>query len=76
MSSHSSSSPFSRSVATLREHPVITVLMTVMTVLPALAGLIWLDNDWPAWRRLLAGASAGFGVGLIITMARMLGAFT
>jgi len=66
----------SRSAGPLRKHPVITLLMFGITILSALAGWIWLDGDWPAWRRLLAGAITGFGVGLIITMSRMLGAFT
>jgi hypothetical protein len=57
--------------AVVRRHPVIAGVMLVCTVLGALLGYALLTPDWTLARRLVAGAVAGAGTGLLITATKM-----
>lgn len=59
-----------RSIA--RRHPVITGVMVSCTLIGAALGLVLLTAEWSAARRLVAGAVAGAGTGLLITATKML----
>ena len=54
-----------------RRHPVITSVMVGCTLIGAALGLALLTDEWSAARRLLAGAVAGAGTGLLITATKM-----
>ncbi len=56
-----------------KEHPVITTVMVVCTLLGTALGALFLPGDWPAWRRVAAGTLSGCGVGLLITAPRVIG---
>ena len=62
-----------RVLATLRAHPVITVVFTVCTIGGALLGALLLPDSLSEIRRVLGGAVAGFGIALVVTATRMLG---
>ena len=59
--------------ANARTHPVITTTLVVCIALGAVLGFSLLTEDWSAARRILAGAFAGAGTGLLITATKMLG---
>jgi len=59
--------------ASARAHPVITTTLLFCTVFGAVLGFFLLTEDWIAARRILAGAVAGAGTGLLITATKMLG---
>ena len=54
-----------------RRHPVITSVMLGCTLIRAALGFVLLTGEWSAARRLLAGAVAGAGTGLLITATKM-----
>ena len=55
----------------VRRHPVITSVMVGCTLIGAALGLALLTDEWSAARRLLAGAVAGAGTGLLITATKI-----
>jgi len=55
----------------VRRHPVIAGVLLGCTVAGALLGCALLTPDWSLVRRLLAGAFAGAGTGLLITATKM-----
>lgn len=57
----------------LRRHPVVTGVMVTCTLVGAVAGVLWLTDDWHMARRLAAGAVAGAGTGLLLTATKMMG---
>jgi len=57
----------------VRRHPVITGLMLACTLAGAIAGALYLPEEWAMARRLAAGAVAGAGVALLCTAPKMLG---
>lgn len=57
----------------LRAHPIITAVILGCTLAGALLGLELLTESWSPLRRLLAGALAGAGTGLLLTATKMLG---
>ena len=57
----------------VRRHPVITATIVGCGVIGAVLGFYLLTGDWSAARRILAGAVAGAGTGLLITATKMLG---
>jgi hypothetical protein len=59
--------------ARLRRHPVITATLLACTLAGAVLGFYLLTGDWSAARRIVAGAVAGAGVGLLMTATKMLG---
>jgi NADH:ubiquinone oxidoreductase subunit F (NADH-binding) len=56
-----------------RRHPVITGTLISCVAVGALAGLLFLSGEWSVARRLLAGAVAGAGTGILVTATKMLG---
>jgi hypothetical protein len=56
-----------------RRHPVITSVLLGCTIGGALAGFVYLDADWSAFRRIAAGAVGGAGAALLVTATKMLG---
>lgn len=64
----------SRGVAeAVRAHPVVTAVMAVCILGGALLGPELLTAEWSLLRRVLGGALAGGGVGLLLTATKMLG---
>ena len=57
----------------MRRHPVITTLMVVCTVLGTILSVIYMDPSYTLMQRLIGGAVAGAGCGLIIAAPRMVG---
>jgi hypothetical protein len=55
------------------QHPVITATLVGCTVIGAVLGVALLTGEWSVPRRLLAGAVAGAGTGLLVTATKMLG---
>jgi hypothetical protein len=55
------------------QHPVITATLLGCTVIGAVLGVALLTGEWSVPRRLLAGAVAGAGAGLLVTATKMLG---
>jgi hypothetical protein len=55
------------------QHPVITAAFLGCTVIGAVLGVALLTGEWSVPRRLLAGAVAGAGAGLLVTATKMLG---
>ncbi|HVP29240.1 MAG TPA: hypothetical protein VMW35_08765 [Myxococcota bacterium] len=58
--------------ALVRQHPVITAVLVVSTVAGALAGPSVLPPEWSLARRMIGGALAGGGIGLLMTATKML----
>jgi hypothetical protein len=54
-----------------RRHPVIAGTLAATTLLGAVAGAVLLTGEWSLARRLLAGAVAGAGTGLLLTATKM-----
>jgi hypothetical protein len=54
-------------------HPWITALFAVCAVAGAVAGAVYLPEDWSLARRLAAGALAGTGSALLVTASRLIG---
>jgi hypothetical protein len=54
-----------------RRHPVITSVLLGCTLLGALLGPLLLTADWSLLRRVVAGAVAGAGTGLLVTATKM-----
>ena len=47
--------------------------MVACTLGGAVLGALYLSGDWPLARRLLAGAVAGWGTGLLLTATKLYG---
>jgi len=56
-----------------RRHPMITATLVGCAALGAVLGFYLLTGDWSPARRILAGALAGGGVGLLMTATKMIG---
>jgi hypothetical protein len=56
-----------------RRHPVITGTLLGCTLAGAVLGFYLLTGDWSPARRILAGALAGAGTGLLMTATKMIG---
>lgn len=54
-----------------RRHPVITGTIATTTLLGAVCGAWLLTGEWSLARRILAGAVAGAGTGLLLTATKM-----
>ena len=54
-------------------HPVIAGLFAVCTLSGAVAGAVYLPDEWSLARRLAAGAVAGAGSALIVSATRLIG---
>jgi hypothetical protein len=61
--------------SSIRAHPVITLVMVACTVGGTALAVFLGPAEWGLSRSLLAGAVGGSGVGFIIVVSRMLGAF-
>lgn len=57
----------------LRRHPVMTSTLLGCTLLGAVLGAYLLTEDWSIARRLVAGALAGAGTGLLMTGTKWIG---
>jgi hypothetical protein len=57
----------------IRHHPVIAATLVGCTVAGAVLGFALLTPEWSAAHRILAGAVAGAGSGLLITAPKMYG---
>ena len=55
----------------LGRHPVVSTTLLATTLLGAVAGAVFLTGDWSLARRILAGAVAGAGTGLLLTATKM-----
>lgn len=54
-----------------RSHPVIAGTLAATTLAGAVAGAFLLTGEWSLARRILAGALAGAGTGLLLTATKM-----
>jgi hypothetical protein len=54
-------------------HPWITALFAACALAGAVAGVLYLPEDWSLARRLAAGALAGTGSALLVTAPRLIG---
>jgi hypothetical protein len=54
-----------------RRHPVIAGTIFATTLLGAVLGAWLLTGEWSLARRILAGAVAGAGTGLLLTATKM-----
>ena len=54
-----------------RQHPVIAGTIAASTLLGAVLGAWLLTGEWSLARRILAGAFAGAGTGLLLTATKM-----
>ncbi|MFQ5514784.1 MAG: hypothetical protein ACE5FG_10115 [Myxococcota bacterium] len=55
------------------EHPLLVAVLVGGALLGALAGVLLLGPEWSLARRLIGGAAADFGVGLLVTATRIVG---
>ena len=55
----------------VRDHPGVSATLAAATLLGALAGVLFLTEEWSMARRLAAGAVAGAGTGLLLTATKM-----
>ena len=55
----------------LRRHPVVSATLVATTLLGAVAGAVFLTGEWSLGRRILAGAVAGAGTGLLLTATKI-----
>jgi hypothetical protein len=55
----------------VRNHPGVSATLAATTLLGALAGAVFLTDEWPLARRIAAGAVAGAGTGILLTATRM-----
>lgn len=62
-------------LAKLREYPISSVTMVVITLAGAAAGPYWTSPEWSLGRQLAAGAVAGFGVAFLIVLTHIIGAY-
>jgi hypothetical protein len=60
----------------LRAHPVLTTLVVVCIVVGVALAFRLGPTDWPTWRKVAAGVIGGSFVGYIITLTRMMGAYS
>jgi len=60
-------------VGFIAEHPVITSVLVVCTLVGIALGYFMLGEEWSVARRLVGGAFGGAGVGLLVTTVRMIG---
>ena len=54
-----------------RSHPVIAGTLAATTLAGAVVGAFFLTGEWSLARRILAGALAGAGTGLLLTATKM-----
>lgn len=59
----------------IQKRPGLAVVNVVCVVLGVAGGLVFGFEDWPLWRNIAAGVFAGGGVGYLITITRVIGAF-
>lgn len=59
----------------LREYPISTATMALLTVGGAAVGPFWASAEWTLGRQLAAGAVTGFGVGFLIVLTHIIGAY-
>jgi hypothetical protein len=57
----------------VESHPVIAALIAACTLAGAVAGAVYLPDDWSLARRIAAGAVAGAGSALLVTATRLIG---
>jgi hypothetical protein len=57
----------------IRRHPVIAATLVGCALAGAVLGFYLLTGDWSPARRILAGALAGGGVGVLMTGTKMIG---
>jgi hypothetical protein len=55
----------------LRRHPGVSATLLATTLLGAVAGAVFLTEEWSLARRILAGGVAGAGTGLLLTATKM-----
>jgi len=56
-----------------QRHPVIMATLVGCTIAGAVLGFYLLTGDWSPARRIIAGALAGAGTGLLMTATKMIG---
>jgi hypothetical protein len=57
----------------IRNHPVIAAVLLGCTLAGAVLGFALLTPEWSVPHRILAGAVAGAGSGLLVTAPKMYG---
>jgi hypothetical protein len=57
----------------LRRHPAISGVLVGCTLAGAVLGFYLLTGEWSAARRIVGGAVAGAGVGLLMTATKLTG---
>ena len=68
-----SRSPLTSVLEQVRQHPVIATVLVASTLSGAVLGAYFLTGEWSLARRILGGAVAGAGTGLLITTTKMIG---
>jgi hypothetical protein len=58
-------------LAIVRRHPVIVGTIAATTLAGAVLGACLLTGEWSLARRILGGAVAGAGTGLLLTATKM-----
>jgi hypothetical protein len=58
-------------VALLRRHPILTAIFAVCIVSGAVAGALFLPQDWSLARRIAGGVFAGAGTAVFLTVTRL-----
>ncbi len=61
--------------AAITRHPIMVFVLVVFTISGAIAGYFLLTGEWSALRRIVGGAIGGCGVGFLLTVSRMIGAW-
>ena len=56
-----------------RRHPVMTSTVLACALLGAVLGGGWLPEEWSLARRVVAGALAGAGTGMLMTGTKWIG---
>lgn len=59
-------------IVALQRNPVFTALFAICIVVGAIAGFLYLPEDFSSSRRILGGAVSGGGIAFLMTATKML----
>ena len=58
-------------VAVLRRHPILTAIFALCIASGAVAGALFLPQDWSLARRIAGGVFGGAGTAVFLTVTRL-----
>ncbi|HVN40570.1 MAG TPA: hypothetical protein VMW19_20585 [Myxococcota bacterium] len=58
-------------LAVLRRHPILTAIFALCITSGAVAGALFLPQDWSLARRIAGGVFAGAGTAVFLTVTRL-----